>query len=297
MPRRNVRAAAWSALLCALCLRTAIAEPAADRVFLWKVEGDPGQAWLLGSIHVGADDMFPLDLRITEAFEHADELVLEIPMDPEAAAEAAVAMAQAARLPAGSTLHERIGKDTRRRLAAWSAEAGLPPGALNPFHPWAAAMAITLAEAQRAGYSAQRGIDQHFVQQRGDRPMRGLETVEENLAVFRSLSPKVSEAFLRATLIEAEETVERLEEMIEAWRQGDAEALDALVRRASRDDPELKAVLKTLLTDRNVRMAERLQAMLGEDKVYFVVVGAGHLVGDKGLPALLREAGLRVEQQ
>ena len=56
--------------------------------------------------------------------------------------------------------------------------------------------------------------------------------------------------------------------------------------------PEMK---KALLTDRNQNWVGQIEKMLTEKKVFFITVGAGHLAGPDGVPALLREAGYRVE--
>ena len=47
---------------------------------------------------------------------------------------------------------------------------------------------------------------------------------------------------------------------------------------------------KLLLDDRNVRWMPQIQAMLKEKHTFFITVGAGHLTGPKGIPALLRKA-------
>ena len=39
----------------------------------------------------------------------------------------------------------------------------------------------------------------------------------------------------------------------------------------------------------------QLETMLNQKHVYFVTVGAGHLAGPKGVPALLRQDGYRVD--
>ena len=58
------------------------------------------------------------------------------------------------------------------------------------------------------------------------------------------------------------------------------------------DQPDVK---KALLTDRNQRWALQIQTMLREKRVFFITVGAGHLAGPDGVPALLRAAGYKVE--
>ena len=48
-----------------------VKEPDKGSVFMWEVEakeGD-GKLYLLGSIHVGKDDMYPLNPIITNAFD------------------------------------------------------------------------------------------------------------------------------------------------------------------------------------------------------------------------------------
>ena len=49
-----------------------------------------------------------------------------------------------------------------------------------------------------------------------------------------------------------------------------------------------------LLDDRNQRWVPQIEAMLKEKHIFFITVGAGHLTGPKGVPALLRKAGYKV---
>ena len=58
------------------------------------------------------------------------------------------------------------------------------------------------------------------------------------------------------------------------------------------DQPEAK---KALLTDRSARWALQIETMLREKRVFFITVGAGHLAGPDGVPALLRKAGYKVD--
>jgi uncharacterized protein YbaP (TraB family) len=57
--------------------------------------------------------------------------------------------------------------------------------------------------------------------------------------------------------------------------------------------PEL---VDRLVYDRNARWTDQIAELLdGEDDV-LVVVGAGHLVGDRGVPALLEKRGFKVDR-
>jgi len=56
-------------------------------------------------------------------------------------------------------------------------------------------------------------------------------------------------------------------------------------------------VFDALFTKRNATMAAKIEGYLKETGEFFVVVGAGHLVGEKGIVELLKRKGFPVEQQ
>ncbi|MDD4194832.1 MAG: TraB/GumN family protein [Syntrophorhabdaceae bacterium] len=55
-------------------------------------------------------------------------------------------------------------------------------------------------------------------------------------------------------------------------------------------------VYKKIMTDRNRNMTKRISTYLKSGGRVFVVVGAGHMVGDEGIIELLRKEGYRVDQ-
>jgi uncharacterized protein len=57
-----------------------------------------------------------------------------------------------------------------------------------------------------------------------------------------------------------------------------------------------KSLTKKLLDDRNVTMAARLDEYLKGKEAAFVVVGAAHIIGEKGVARMLRDKGYKVEQ-
>jgi uncharacterized protein YbaP (TraB family) len=53
---------------------------------------------------------------------------------------------------------------------------------------------------------------------------------------------------------------------------------------------------RVLLGKRNPEMAANIERIMQQDQVAFVGVGLLHLVGDDGLPQLLKRRGYQVEQ-
>lgn len=57
-----------------------------------------------------------------------------------------------------------------------------------------------------------------------------------------------------------------------------------------------RAVLDRVVKQRNVTLAERIDALIRQEGPAFVAVGALHMVGSHGLPALLKARGFTVKQ-
>ena len=80
-------------------------------------------------------------------------------------------------------------------------------------------------------------------------------------------------------------------DLVTAWLSGDDDAFLAATEAQSGDTPALQAFNKKLLTDRNYGMTDTITGYLTQPGTYFVLVGAAHLIGDEGIPALLKQRG------
>ena len=49
---------------------------------LWKVEKGGKSSYLFGSIHLGSEDMYPLSKKVKDAYNQAENLVVEIDLKP-----------------------------------------------------------------------------------------------------------------------------------------------------------------------------------------------------------------------
>jgi uncharacterized protein len=253
---------------------------AAAKHFLWKVKSKTATVYLLGSVHAAKKELYPLDAVITSAFKASDKIVFEVPMDFKTQLEAATKMFKASQYAAGDSLNKHLDKETKRRLDAYLERAKLPAAAFSRFRPWFVAVNIVLREVQSSGYSLLQGVDQHFLKQAqaAKMPILGLETVDDQVGIFKSLDGKTQLKMLKQALDEAAKTRETLDKTFKAWKAGDAKALDDLMLKPMRA-PEYKTLYKTLFLDRNAMMAKKIEGYLATDKTYFVIIGAGHLVG------------------
>ncbi len=307
--RAFVRWLLLAALLSAACQRgaepaprAAALEPAAapelqvaQPVFLWRAQLGPSTVHFLGSVHVARPDIYPLDPRIEAAFAASDTLVLELELDSATQLRAAQRMLELGQLPAGKRLQDVVQPDTWQLLQQAERRHGLNLFGLRGFRPWVVALGLTTQALEKAGFSAEQGIDEHFRRAaEGRLRIEALETVDEQLSLFTELSPEASETLLRQTISEIEQYGEQLDASFRLWKAGDAAQLDLLLLAPMRN--EYPALFAKLFSERNQRMLQRLQGLTVTPGRYFVVVGAGHLVGAGGIVDLLRSQGIVAQQ-
>jgi uncharacterized protein YbaP (TraB family) len=298
---RRRRAAGWRVACAALLLASACgARPrAAPEPYLtplaWEAHepGRPGSVYLLGSIHVGTGQMGHLHPAIVEAYGRSEELVVEVDLSSSADS-AAMAAAYGARavLPPGQRLDQLLGDDTWRRLSEYLAERRIDPAPLLGLKPWAVLLQLVRLEFARQGYPAEHGVDRAFLDAAaGQKPIVALESYELQLELYDGFPYEVQEMMLRDLLDPAEPY--HTAALVEAWGRGDEQAfLDLLFPPSERWRP----YQERFFFERNEAMARRLEELARDGKTRFVVVGVGHMVGPRGIPALLADRGFQVQR-
>ena len=308
LPVRRVLVLALLALLSAFPLvlaqekvegGVAVAESAgSDQGLLWKISSSTGTVHLFGSIHLASEEMYPLPEKVEAAFKGAEQLVVEVNVGPEQQAELGQIMKAKGIYPAEESLTDHISDEIEEQLTSYLEGAGMPAATFNRFEPWLVALTISVLELQKLGLDPMLGIEQHFLAKaKGSKPIVELETAEDQLSLFDGLPAGLQQLMLKKTLLEIDRMAEEMEEMIDVWSRGDTAAMEVLIYESLEEAPELAPVFEKLFTERNLTMADKIAGLLGTDSSYFVLVGAGHLVGDDGIVALLKEKEFSVERQ
>ena len=284
------------AVAVALILASVPAQ-AQGKHFLWKVEAPGGAvAYLLGSLHVLEADSYPLPAAIEKAFAESTTLVEEVDLDEMSDPMAMMSALAKAMLTNGETLDKIIAPATYADVKKRADTLGLPMPALDRMKPWLVAVTLMAPTLQSAGFKPEFGVDRHFFDRANERGLKrqALETVAYQLERFDSMALPVQEALLKATIEDLDTQVNDVKQMVRAWAAGDLAAVEKLTLTSFKDSPEL---YKRLLVERNVNWVPHVEKCLATRAGCFIVVGAAHLVGRDGLPALLAKKGLKVTQQ
>ena len=270
----------------------------APKPLLWRIDG-ARPSYLFGTIHLPDDRVVDLPAAVETALRDADVIYTEVALEGAVAAE----LAQAMLLPGRETLQTVLPESLYARVEATLARAGLPMLVFGKLEVWAvAAQLVLLDDPSRLGKPP---LDQTLVARakQSGKETRTLETPDVQIRAMQSVGREAWIRMLGETLDQMDEARSRgttvLDEIIDTYLAGDLEKLrEAAFATTDVSRPDTRKLMKALLTDRNVGMAQTIAERIRAegDRAHFFAVGALHYAGDAGLVSLLREKGLKIER-
>lgn len=280
---------AFLAFLCTLAL-AACAPREEVRPGLWLVEGARGEkAWLFATIHALPRPVDWQSENVQAGLGEANLLVLEV-ADINDDAKTANAFARLAKSPGLPPLNQRVPNDLRSELASELQQGGLGDSALDSYETWAAALMLQNAVASKSENDTGNGIDR-AVAHAWKGPVAEFEGAAAQLAIFDHLPEAQQRALLGAVLAEGPTKSKQLQTMQRAWARGD---MDLIAQTTNEDFGNEPALREALLLGRNRAWIVKVEAMLMHGSKPFIAVGAAHLAGKDGLPAMLAARGWKV---
>jgi uncharacterized protein len=265
--------------------------------FFWKVTSPTTEVYLLGSIHVATDDMYPLPAEIEKAYQEAKDLVVEADVTKVNQLTLALQVMQMGMYPQGDSLDKHISPETMTALRAYGQANGIPPTTFATMKPVMAAMTVDSLFLANQGLDETKGIDLHFLNQANtakDKTIVELESADYQMKLLFSIDDKLAEKWLKETLKDSSR--DELDKTVQAWKDGDDKKLVALMEGDEKTDADAARMNDLLIYKRNDGMTGKIEEMLkGKDKA-LVVVGAAHLIGGKGILRQLEGKGYKVER-
>lgn len=259
---------------------------------MWLVKDADSEIYLFGSMHVLQPGLKWRTPAYEAAWRRADTVWFEADMVSEA--------------PGVRRLIERYGVDRERTLSQKllpTEVAALGPllarqrmdlAKVDHLRPWVTALTLSVTPMLDRGYKADTGVDTAVAKATHASPkrLRTFESLERQAQMFAAMPEPVELQYL-ADVIRERTTPSPAAPMQKAWMDGDLAALgEGLIGVMKTTRPQFYDLF---LKDRNHAWAEALGAeMVGGRGVQLVNVGALHMLGDDGLPALMRAKGYSV---
>jgi len=266
----------------------------AQKNFMWKVESGTNTAYVLGSIHYLKKENYPLSKTIEDAFEKSNVLAVEADVNDVSKIDVLKLMGTAF-YPENDTLENHVSGDTYELVKKEYGKLGIPLWIINKQKPWFLALSLTSLELVKRGFDPDYGIDMHFLSEAsGKKKIKELESVDYQINLFSGFSDREQELFLLNTLKDLRAIDEDLDMLIRSWTRGDVKNLESLIQKS--EDSEMSSINEKLIYDRNRHMVSKIEDYLRTGEIHFVIVGAGHLVGNKGIIEILKSKGYKAEQ-
>ena len=264
---------------------------------VWRLERDGTTLWFLGTYHLLPSELDWRSAPVQRALAEADSLYLEADVESPAAQGAMMrALVTEGFLPRGTTLADLIPADDVARLQEICESLGTPYKAIEVMRPWNAFLTISAQYLVTQGFDPNAGVDRALSLEvtASGRPIRYFETAAQQIGFFAGLSGDEERDLLLSTIREWDSIDAQTSDLFEAWRTGDAEIMDRIINDSMRDTSP--AVFDTLIVKRNLSWIPQIEALIGSKQTILIAVGAGHLVGDASVIAMLEARGYRAER-
>jgi uncharacterized protein YbaP (TraB family) len=261
---------------------------------LWKVQGKTGTTWLFGTVHLLPSDTDWQTAAFHDAVRQADSLLLEASGldDQKAVAEIFASMGVSGGQP---KLTSRTDAALHPVIDRLDSDIPGPRAVLDHMESWAAALTLASVQSADLGLNQNSGVERVLTLRfrAEDKAISGLETISQQFGFFDLLSEKDQRLMLDRVLRNSDKNRPQFEKMLAAWMRGDPDAVIADLNDGILASP---AIREALLDGRNRNWAAQIAKRVDNNDNVFVAVGAAHMAGKGGVPALLGDMGYAVER-
>jgi len=263
---------------------------------VWKVSKDNRHLYLGGTIHILSNADYPLPAPFEEAYERSNKIVLETDLQKLQSPEFPSFMLSQMSYKNGKTLKDVLSPQTYSKLSSYCESRNIPVATVHGFMPGLLTSFLLVFELQRLGQAGD-GVDAFFNTRAlsENKELGQLETVEEQLDFLASMGEGQEDEVIEYTLKDIENLPQLMDAIKQNWRQGDMGNLQKLAIQPYLQ--EFPDTFEVLLNERNRNWMPKIETMLENSDIEFILVGVLHLPGKQGLLAQLQQRGYKLEQQ
>jgi uncharacterized protein len=302
--RQHFFTALWGSLLITLLPQVSYSQVPTEKTLLWEISGKDltKSSYLFGTIHSICRDKLRIGKQQRKALDRVEQIYLEIDIDDLGTI---ITAAGGIRRPGNQTLQELMTpQDYRKVRNFFEKERYMPMSIASTLQPFILTSMVVGSDYYAPGCYGKTSWESMLVKASRNRKLAvfGLEEPQEQIDVFNQVPIKdqiaglVSAIDNRATIKkEAEKGIRELEAVYDSQ---DIDKLHKFINKFSNTSGVQAAgnekFIEALLNQRNRNWIPRI-GKIAQEKPTFFGVGAGHLGGQQGVIALLREAGYTVK--
>jgi len=251
---------------------------------LWKITGNDLRAasYIYGTIHVKDKRVFEFNDSVLTTFEKCEALAIEVDLSTENI----LMLSQKMILPGDQTLKDLFTDEDYQVIKTVVEDiSGLDISLFDKFKP---VTLLSLVMNFQFANDVDVTVDEYFYRKAKelDKKIIGIETIDEQLEIMESIPYEYIIDYLK----NIDQVKEDIENIISLYQSAELENLLEIMQ----EDKSMVMIKKDLLTDRNIKMAERIKRIIYEHPA-FIALGAGHLPGKEGIINILKSQGFIIE--
>lgn len=258
----------------------------------WKATSGSNTVYLLGSIHLGSKDMYPLPKELEDAFAASKTLMVEVDLTKVDMQQMQAMVMTKGMYSGDDSLWNHVTADTRKKVEQFSETYQLPASILSKMKPWLVGITVATIPMMKNGMDPNLGIDKYFLDKASGKSIVEIESAQWQIDLLAGFSDDLQSKFLASAIDQAGRSIDQIKKIEQLWTLGDVSKLETELN----EDAGPPEIAKALLHDRNPRMADVAEQYLKGKSPAFMVVGAAHMVGKDGVVALLERRGYKVQQ-
>lgn len=273
------------------CSNKTVESKSAKGIF-YKIEKSDKYLYLGGSVHLGKDFITFPD-SVENAYKESNVLGVEIDItDPKVIQ----AVNSENVYSGGDNLDNHISTEAKEHISELLKEVGSKYDSnITKYKPTAIQSLITSLQASKSGFDFNKGMDRNFLTRaKGDnKTIVSLETLDTQLKVLLYGDDEYqNESLMKLTsLAESKEAVQKLYDSV---INGDISSVEKQDLGKNSEDEKVREFYNVFITERNAHMVKKIEEYINTDDKYFVVVGAGHVVGEDGIINQLEDKGYTI---
>jgi uncharacterized protein YbaP (TraB family) len=271
-----------------------------NKPFLWEVEKGGKTSYLFGTMHLPSKELSELPMVVKDAIKSCDGVRTEIDMSFMNQLGAAKLMLREDGKSLKNILPKELYHRTEKYLQTISPALNLEP--FGQMKIWALSAIVVMLKEQMKNPTL-KAIDEIIFTygKEQNKSVTGIETVEEQVAIFDQFTLTEQILMLESTLEYLEKNKNYSELMKKLYLRGDEKGLVDFANEQLEDKKYEKLeekFMEILLYNRNQIMANRIDELLKKDikQSYFFAFGALHFLDKKSVIENLENRGYKVSR-
>lgn len=258
---------------------------------IWVVSDADSEITLYPTLHLLPENVTWKSEELKKRLSEADEVWFELMPGSEADPALQMKTLELGMVP-GSSISSNLTEEEIATLKELLAPLGIPFQAADTMRPWMLSTMATAGLLVQNGFDPNAGVEKQLIPMTEGKKIRALETAEGQLTMLASIPDEIQLNMLKELLAEKDEAVEDLNELVKDWAVGDvADLEDELLDEMKAEYP---SAFDAIFTNRNKNWADQIEEEMKGSGTDFIAVGAGHLVGEDSVPAMLKARGYDV---